>query len=220
VTPLRVEGRVACDVYLFDPHRLALPVWAACVRGPGALLLSLDRHFDLVKPAGSVPRRGDPLENFDQFTRWQADVRNVDQILTALEGDLFTTALVAARTRLPEGATGDRRVLAAATLRSLLASDQARYLLAAAPEIVLDIDLDCFTSLNDADPTAVLTWPEDQIAEFLLPDDAIWKQIWPRLSGVTVAREPLHCGGVVEGNRLFERFARVFFQRMLGADLP
>ena len=37
---------------------------------------------------------------------------------------------------------------------------------------------------------------------------------------LTLAREPLHCGGLVAAGQLFERAAEVLFCRLLGADLP
>ena len=68
----------------------------------------------------------------------------------------------------------------------------------------------------------MLSWPEELVREYLNPPgaDELWAALLPKLAGVTIAREPLHCGGMIEANRLFERFARVFFQGMLGADLP
>jgi hypothetical protein len=37
---------------------------------------------------------------------------------------------------------------------------------------------------------------------------------------LTCAREPLHCGGVVAANRLFEDVAQILFVEIFGADLP
>ena len=224
VTRLRVDGRVPCDVFVFDPHRLALPSWAACVSRPGALLVSLDRHFDLVPPpAGApIPRLGDSLQRFDEYTRWEADVRNVDQILTALEGGLFSAAIAVARSDVKGVQPSKHRVLTAPTLRSLIASGEFRALLLEATSVVLDIDLDCFTTLSDADPTSVLPWPEELIRDYLNPPGSaeFWGMLWPKLAGIMISREPLHCGGLIEAGRLFERFSQVLFVELLGADLP
>ena len=41
-----------------------------------------------------------------------------------------------------------------------------------------------------------------------------------RCEVLTFAREPAHCGGVVEANHLFAEAAEVVFRELLGADLP
>jgi hypothetical protein len=89
-------------------------------------------------------------------------------------------------------------------------------------EILLDVDLDCFTTPCDVDPTTPLGWSSELIERFLRPDDSeeFWNLVLTRTRAVTLAREPAHCGGVVAGGTLFQRFAEVFFVGLLGADLP
>ncbi len=88
--------------------------------------------------------------------------------------------------------------------------------------LLLDLDLDCFTSPSDADPTAILPWPEETIREFLLPpgSERFWDAVLARTVAITIAREPYHVGGLIPGGRLFEAFARVFFGELLRAPLP
>ena len=52
VVRLGLSGRGPKDAFLFDPHRLALPSWTVALgEQRDALLITLDRHLDLVPPA-------------------------------------------------------------------------------------------------------------------------------------------------------------------------
>ena len=94
-------GRGPADAYVFDPHRLALPAWACALGddGPAALLVTLDRHLDLVVPQApaAVPDRSAGLRALDEHARWALDVRNYDHVLAAMEAGLVGDALVIAR---------------------------------------------------------------------------------------------------------------------------
>ncbi len=240
VVALSVEGRGPRRAFVFEPHRLALPCWAHAGGGRPALLVTLDRHLDLVRPARPPPPGLTVLE-LDRWAREQLDVRNVDHVLAAMEAGVVSDALVVARTRLPEGVAGEtyldargqaHRLVVAPTVDRLSAdfgaaraSPEGRVaaeLLAAAPQVLLDLDLDCFTTLSDADPTAVVPWPEALIREHLLPrgSEAFWDAVLAKCVGLTFAREPGHCGGLVAAGRLFEAAAKVVFEELLGADVP
>jgi hypothetical protein len=232
------------DAYLFEPHRLALPAWALAVaEGPPALLVTLDRHLDTVPPAhpDRVPHRSAGLHALDEFARWELDVRNYDHILAAMEAGLVGDALLIARAR-PRGAHSadtyvDRqgvshRLLVAPTVDRLAEgygtpeasplAREAQALLEAAAGVLLDVDLDCFTSPSDADPTEVLPWPRATIRQHLMPEgsEAFWEAVLTRCLALTLAREPHHCGGVVASGRLLEEVLEVLFAELLGAELP
>lgn len=247
VTKLEVAStRGVKDVYLFDPHRLALPCWwLALERAPSpAALLTLDRHFDLVVPRTpeAVPDRSQGLRAIDEHARWSLDVRNFDHVLAAVEAGLFDELFVVARAWPRE--TGEKReayedrrgtrhrIHAAVTIdrvsegwRTPNAAPAARALAERIDQghgLVLDVDVDCFTTPSDADPTAIVPWPEALIREFLLPPESetFWNEVLAATKAITIAREPYHTGGVLAGNRLFESFAKVFFGELLGAELP
>ena len=87
--------------------------------------------------------------------------------------------------------------------------------------VLLDIDLDCFTSLSDADPQAILPWTEGLVRDYLLPEgsEEFWEELLPRVVAMTLAREPYHCGGLLAQGRLLELVAPVLFGTVLGARL-
>jgi hypothetical protein len=99
---------------------------------------------------------------------------------------------------------------------------QARELLEAADDVLLDFDLDCFTTISDAELTTVVPWPAGLIRDHVLPEGSapFWDAVLAKCRALTFAREPYHCGGVVASNRLFEDAAQVVFRELLGADLP
>ncbi|MBM4380304.1 MAG: UPF0489 family protein [Deltaproteobacteria bacterium] len=242
ITRLGLSGRGPKDAYLFDPHRLALPAWAhALGDGPPALLVTLDRHFDLVPPAAAAPPRAAGLRALDEFARWELDTRNYDHVLAALEAGLLADAVVVARAH-PRGAvtaprwtdrhgvahglvsatTVDRLAHGFGTPAAGLASSEAALLLERAERVVLDVDLDCFTSPSDADPFTVLPWPRAVIRDFLLPPGSgpFWDAVLGKCVALTFAREPAHCGGVLAGDALFADACAVLFGELLGTDVP
>ncbi len=235
VTQLSLTGaRGPRRAFVFEPHRLAYVSWAsALVEGPPPLLVTLDRHFDLVAPAevAGIPERRAGLEAHDGFARWRLDVRNVDHVLAAMEAGFLGDAVVIARTRLPGAFEGaeyrDRsgtphRIWTYATVEQAAADPALVERLRAAPRVALDVDLDCFTTPCDAEPTTVLPWPRAVIDAFLFPPghEAFWSALLDKCALLTLARESAHCGGIVAGNRLFEDVADALFVRLFGADLP
>lgn len=232
------------DAFLFDPHRLALPCWALAMRGrtPG-LLITLDRHFDLVAPKvpADVPDSTASLREIDEYTRWELDVRNVDHILASMEAGILGDAIVIARSR-PQGCVtettyvdrrgGEHRLLrvlnvdrVAEGFGSKEASPEAieaLELLDRHSDVVLDLDLDCFTTTSDADPTEILPWPASAIRSFLLPagSEAFWDTVLGKTRVLTIAREPHHIGGVMAAHALFDFMAPIVFGEFLGVDVP
>jgi hypothetical protein len=100
--------------------------------------------------------------------------------------------------------------------------EAVRQVLEEAERVLLDVDVDCFTSPSDADPTTVLPWPRSLIREFLLPmgSEAFWERVLSRCVALTLAREPSHCGGLLAGGELFRDVAEVLFRELLGAQPP
>jgi hypothetical protein len=229
IIELSLAGRGPSKGFLFDPHRLAFPCWAQTVETP-AVLVSFDRHFDLVPPSVPVPHGLDGPAA-DAFARTQLDERNVDHILAAMEAGFISDALIVARA-FPVGAhRGPRwtsrdgvehRIIEAPTLERLLAEPQALAVVEGASATLLDFDLDCFVSPSDADPFTQLPWPRRIIREFLRPrgSEAFWTHALRECRALTIAREPNHCGGVIAANRLFEDLAHVVFEELLETDLP
>lgn len=244
ITLLDVHTRSGTlPVYLFDPHRLALPAWAHALAGRGpAVLLTLDRHADLVLPDGKVPKRAAGLRALDEHARWVLSPKNNTHILAAMEAGLIGNALCVARTALPGGLSvptwvdsygEEHHVHVTPTLARLCdgfataspgvdAQRAQEWLLPDDVPWILDVDLDAFTTPSDADPTSVVPWPASLVREFLFPPGAaaLWERVLAQCVAVTVAREPLHCGGVTAASKLFDVVAQVLFVELLGADVP
>jgi AcrR family transcriptional regulator len=181
------------------------------------------------------------LRALDEHARWSLDVRNIDHVVAAMEAGLVGDVLAIGRSRpagaLPGPTWTDRRggVHRLATAPSLAHvadgfggeapsphAEDAAALLAASGPVLLDLDLDCFTTPSDADPTTILPWPADAIREFLFPDGAaaFWDAVLPRCAALTLAREPLHVGSLIAAGRLFETAAPILFGELLGTGLP
>ncbi len=217
VIELALSGRGPKRAFVFDEHRFALPCWAG--EGP-AVLVSFDRHFDTVPPVNALAP-GEPLET---YARDRLDRRNFDHIVAGLQCGVLSSALLLARAR-PQGSVLDERMVHAPTLDALLNgpdATRALALLEGAKRVVLDFDLDCFTTLSDADPTTAVPWPIELIREHVLPrgSQGFWELALKKCDALTFAREPKHTGGLIASARLFEAAAQVVFVELLGADLP
>ncbi len=236
ITHLTLSPRVGPkDAFVFEPHRLALPAWAWAMRETPrpAVLVTFDRHLDLAAPKILPPPDADILA-LDTYARRTLDVRNVDHILAAMEAGLVSDAVVIARLR-PDGCvSGDRwvdsrgvthRLLVSPSLDRLVNSNLAAdavSLISQAQATLLDFDLDCFTTLCDADPRSVVPWPLELIREQVLPEGSkeLWAALLSKCAGLTFARESAHCGGLIAGDRLFADASQVIFRELLGVDLP
>ena len=228
-TPVR--GRTV-DVYLFDHHRTAFTVWCheAARRGRPLTLVTLDRHMDLNTPQHLAPPCTTGLEQLDLFARHRLAPSNDDHIPAALEAGAIGDALVVARSHAPPSLARFRpyrdeagRVHEVEFARTVaqLSEAQVDWLADRGP-VVLDVDLDCFTTMSDGDPDDVLIWDADQLRRWLLPpgSERFWEVVRERVEVVTVAREPYHCGGFQRGARLWMSFAEIFFEELLGVDVP
>lgn len=239
VIALEMRGRGPQRGFVFDPHRLALPCWALSTTRH-AVLVTLDRHFDTVIPA-HPPGRGWSSEQLDEHARSKLDVRNYDHVLAAMEAGIVSDAIIVARAH-PAGCINAPRwidshgysheLVAAPRIDALShqfgeasaspESRRAAEVLARADQVILDVDLDCFTTPSDADPTTLIPWPEPLIREFLLPRgcDAFWSAVLAKCVALTFAREPWHCGGLIAAGDLFKAAAQVIFKELLATDLP
>lgn len=224
-------GERGVDLFVFDHHRGAFPLWARYAREKGPLtLLALDRHMDLERPAHRPPPLSAPLEELDQFARWRLSPKNDDHVLAAMESGSLADAAVIARSHAPADLAalhpfkdaGGRlhQVELAKTVEDAGPGILGR--VHQAQRIALDLDLDCFTTLSDAHPDEVVPWDAEHIDAFLRPpgSDELWKQVLAKVCLVTVAREPYHCGGLERCARLWLAFSEVFFGRLLGVPAP
>lgn len=230
IIELTLSGRGPSRGFLFDPHRLALPCWGLAQPKTPAVLITFDRHFDLVAPT-QPPARGLDAKALDEHARTRLDERNVDHILAAMECGLVSDVIAIARAwpvgavKQPTWTSSDgvtHRLITAPTLERLLEDREALQVISSAHDTLLDFDLDCFVTPSDADPFTLVPWPRVLIDDFLRPrgSDAFWTSVLERCRALTFAREPNHCGGVIASNRLFEEASHVIFEALLETDLP
>lgn len=219
--------------FVFEAHRLALSCWAELSAGRPLLLLSMDRHFDTVLPQ-HWPGADTSWASLESYAREQLDVRNFDHILAAMRAHVVSDAILIARAKPVGAVTSDwegHALITSPTLDGITADwgsaraspegKRAYEAIERASAIVLDVDIDCFTSPSDAEPTTVVPWPIELIREFVRPkgSQAFWEQVLPKCVGLTVAKESGHCGGLVAGGRLFEATAQEICVELLKDDL-
>jgi hypothetical protein len=226
-----VGGR-EIEVFLFDHHRTAFTLWSlAAQRLKGPLtLLTLDRHMDFGVPEVASPDYTSSIEELDAFARHRLATSNDNHIVAAMRAGAIGDAAVIARSHQPPELERFRpfvdergrkhRCEFAPTVSRAGAAIQR--LVNESTQLVLDIDLDCFTTMSDAHVEEVLAWDAALIDEFLRPpgSEAFWADVLSRVEVITIAREPYHCGGFSKGAKLWIDFATVFFERVLGVPAP
>lgn len=226
-----IRGRTV-EVFLFDHHRSSFALWChvAARLGRPLSLVTLDRHFDLEPPRAPAPDHRVPLEELDLFARHRLAPSNDDHIRAAMEAGAISDGLFVARSHEPRDfpALRDWTDARGMSHRSVVARTiaerrpDADAFVERAQDIVLDIDLDCFTTRSDGHPDEVLAWDRERIDSFLRPpgSEPFWAAILERTRVVTIAREPFHCGGFAQGARLWLDMADVFFERLLEVPQP
>jgi hypothetical protein len=219
------------DLFVFDDHRAAFTLWSSAASEAGPLtLLSFDRHLDLETPSVPPPDLASPLAELDRYARESLSPRNDEQIVAALENGALADVALVARSHAPASLEAfhpyrdardcEHRVAIARSLDD--AGAELTSLVEGAERLALDIDLDCFTTLSDADPEEVVPWDREHIDGFLRPagSENFWSAALERTRLVTIAREPYHCGGLERCARLWSEFSEVFFHRLLGVPAP
>lgn len=230
IIELDLDGRGPKRGFVFDPHRLAMSCWAEVSDRP-SLLLTLDRHFDTVPPV-NPPERGLSVDALDLHAREKLDHRNYDHVLASMSAGLISEAIIVARAK-PVGSVTVRDDLITAPTLDLISAEwgtahatpEGKRAFAAverAKSIILDVDLDCFTTPSDADPTTIVPWSLELIRDFIKPrgSEAFWSSVLGKCVGFTFAREPSHCGGLIASGRLFEHACQVLFVELFQTDLP
>lgn len=233
VIELQLAGKGPKRGFVFDPHRLALPCWGEVSERP-SLLVTLDRHFDTVPPVNAPPR-GLTVHELELHARDRLDHRNFDHVLAAMSAGVISDAIIVARAKPVGAVTADWReheLISASSVDLISAewgtshatpeSKRAHEAVVRASSIILDVDLDCFTTPSDADPTTVIPWSLELIREFVKPrgSEAFWHAVLGKCVGFTFAREPSHCGGLIASGRLFEHACQVIFAELFETDLP
>lgn len=233
IIELEIAGKGPKRGFVFDPHRLALPCWAEVSPEP-SLLITFDRHFDTVPPRNAPPR-GLSVDALDQHAREKLDHRNFDHLLAAMTAGIVSDAIIVARAKPVGAVTSDwegHELICAPTLDLISAEwgtahatpegKRALHAVLRAKSIILDVDLDCFTTPSDADPTTIVPWSLELIRDFVRPrgSELFWEAVLGKCVGFTFAREPSHCGGLIASGRLFEHACQVLFAELFEADLP
>jgi len=226
-----IDGREV-ELYIFDHHRSAFAPWChtAMQHGQAVDLITLDRHMDLQPMHLVPPPHQASIAELDMFARHQLACSNDNHIPAAVEAGAIANTVVVARSHPPPDISSFRpyrdhsgtthRFAFARSLASL--DTDAMELLERGGPLILDIDLDCFTTRSDADPDEVLCWDDEHLRSWLLPPDhdRIWNAIRRRVVTITLAREPFHCGGFDRAARLWMRFSRLFFGEILSVSPP
>lgn len=80
-------------------------------------------------------------------------------------------------------------------------------------QVILDIDLDYFVrnkvEAHQLQDVEVCTTKE--ISEFMEGNADLFRFLFPRLAGITIATEPRYCGGLIKSNRILEALLDSFF---------
>ncbi len=215
-----IQEKPEIPVYVFDSHRFAFYAWykfAKKYNNYGLSLISIDWHQDL---SGYDKNNLEILEkssgeDIDCFCCQYLNAQNDTHIHAAaywnLIGDIY---LLCKSTDEPQKSffdkegkehtihfTNDLNIF----LEILKNSEEKN--------ILLDIDLDYFTNLEESEFEDIFT-PLNE-AEIKGQLNILQEWFLPRLRGITIAREPMFCGSIKNSNYIYNLVSEALFENDL-----
>lgn len=211
VTPIKLKNGESIELACFIEHRFALYYWLKWHEkyDRSISLLSIDYHTD------TMPERSEHQFSKDKepiLSIWQdMDEGNDTQICAGLSNELFEHAYILHK--------GDDRTMNNCESISyynhpdkLFSADRIH----GEENLYLDIDLDYFTNgKSDEHSCKILLHEMEQLfttdrKEFL----------FPKIRGITVALEPIYCGGLFNSLLLLLKLQKTLLDGQIIGDWP
>lgn len=202
--PVHSEGQVS--VALTQEHRFALWYWAECPNTVQPDLFSLDWHLDLADPEVEAKQA---FQNYDQLSKadftwiiWRKmSPYNDSHLLTAAWLGIINDVWLVYKQRFrgPDqivDRNGKRhRINKFHSLAEALKHYRSHH---NNRKVILDMDLDYFTNSPEfiGGGDQVDRMSDAEIARIAGPHAMLPKTLFPDLIGLTIATEPLFCGGI------------------------
>lgn len=206
------------ELAVFKEHRFAFYFWnrwsfdlSDSSKPPS--LITIDWHRDLAPPSVKEQEILEELNLSDQqevakFIWSGLDTHNDSHLLSAaylnIIGDIILLKNYGDETENTYvDSDGNNHKISEFKLfenfqKAILAHNSDRYF--------LDIDLDFFVKgkVSSHQLEEVTPYTDDEIAEIIDNSSPLFKHLFPRLEGLTIATEPRYCGGILKSNRIME----------------
>lgn len=204
------------ELAIFRDHRFSFYYWMKWARksdGAPPALVTIDWHRDLAPPSEADQKALDRISEAGlpeiwRFTETELDPHNDAQVLSAAWLNLIGDIVLLKNYGMKQEETcsdrnGDmHRILEFEIYESfsaeILSRDDHR--------IYLDIDLDYFVK-NKVAPHQrkdVRLYADKEIREIINPDNKLFRYLFNRIEGITIATEPRYCGGIGNSSHLLK----------------
>ncbi len=208
------------EIAIFKEHRFAFYFWNRWKefgnRDSAPSLATIDWHRDLAPPSAKARDELDELDLSDpkeiaEFMWSDLDTHNDSHLLSAAYLNLVGDVCLLKNYGTPQESDftdsyGNRhRIREFTNLRDfedgVLKKDGAW---------ILDIDLDFFVKgkVQSHQLKDVHIYGDREIGEVIDGESPLFRHLFPRLEGITIATEPRYCGGILKSNHILKMALR------------
>lgn len=224
------ENEDVIQLATFFEHRYAFYFWTQWrqTSNLNCDLVSLDWHQDLCYPGVTTQKELEllNLENPGEISRFswaRLSSNNDNHILSAAYLNQINDIWVVCKQHMDfqsqdeflTDCFGNRHTIRKFKTPGDLLSELSK---SKVQKIYLDIDLDYFTIENStSNSNHHFTYESDEfIANWFSLDSKLMKWLLQRIQGITIALEPIHCGGISKSLKYLSIIEELWFNQSLG----
>lgn len=206
------------EMAIFKEHRFALYFWNRWTNKLGIqgapTLVTIDWHRDLAPPSETEKQALEVLEcsNEDEVSEfiWSTlNTHNDSHLLSAAYLNIIGDVILLknygdySESKYSDCFGNKHRIQEFKSFEhfeNAVIADEST-------QVYLDLDLDFFVKgkvyshqLDEVSP-----YSQEEIAEIVDPESMLFKHLFKKLEGITIATEPRYCGGIIKSHRILEK---------------
>ncbi|MDX1586184.1 MAG: hypothetical protein R3222_05550 [Balneolaceae bacterium] len=213
------------ELAVFKEHRFAFYFWNRWNNAlgpdlPPATLLTIDWHRDLAPPSSNEQKALEriDLEQEDSVSTfiWSTlNTHNDSHLLSAAYRNIIGDVMLLknygdeSQSVYRDCEDNPHQILEFKNIEHLeetvLEREDQHY--------ILDLDLDFFVKAKvySHQLKEVETYSQKEISEVVDPYSPLFRKLFQKMAGITIATEPRYCGGIIKSNRILEQVMQQLF---------
>lgn len=211
------DSSESVEMAIFKEHRFAFYFWNRWTNkltGQSApTLITVDWHRDLAPPSGNEKRALEHLDlsNEDKVSEFiwsELNTHNDSHLLSAGYLNIIGDIILLKNYGDPSedeyrDSFGNRHCIREfkryKNFENAVIADKSK-------QVYLDLDLDFFIKgkVYSHQTEEVTPYSRDEIAGIINPESLLFKHLFRKLEGITIATEPRYCGGILKSHSILE----------------